>query len=89
MRPQDVLHLVGERGDALPGDEEGAHVEQVEEDLVAVAEGRAEVLVARAAARAQLLGTEHPLHQDHVVVCEGKRFFWSRKNTDGFLNMDA
>lgn len=69
MGAQQILHLVGQRGDVLPRDEEGRGVEQVQEDLVPVAESRAKVLVTGRAARAQLLGAEHPLHQQDVVIC--------------------
>ena len=34
MRPQDGLHLDGERRDSSAGDEEGGRVEQVDEHLV-------------------------------------------------------
>ena len=41
VSPEHGLHLVGERRDHVPRDEEGGHVEEVEEDLVAVAQGGA------------------------------------------------
>ena len=34
VRPQDGLHLVGERRDVLAGDEEGGRVEEVDENLI-------------------------------------------------------
>ena len=39
------LHFIGERRDHVPRDEEGGHVEEVKEDLVAVAQCRSEVAV--------------------------------------------
>jgi hypothetical protein len=39
------LHLIGERRDHVPRDEEGGHVEEVEEDLVAVAQCGSEVTI--------------------------------------------
>ena len=33
MRPQDGLHLLRERRDAIAGDEEGGRVEQIDENL--------------------------------------------------------
>ena len=34
VRPQDGLHLDGERRDSSAGDEEGGRVEQVDENLI-------------------------------------------------------
>ena len=33
MRPQDGLHLLRKRRDAIAGDEEGGRVEQIDENL--------------------------------------------------------
>ena len=67
VSPEHGLHLVGERRDHVPGDEEGGHVEEVEEDLVPVAQGRTKVAVAGGTAGAELLRSQHPLNHDHVV----------------------
>ena len=67
--PQHGLHLVRQRRDHVSRDEERGHVEQVQEDLVPVAEGRPQVAVAGGASGAQLLGSQHPLNHDDVVGC--------------------
>ena len=72
MSSEEGLHVVRERGDIFPGDQEGGNVEQVDEDLVAVAECGAEVLVARGSPGTELLGTQLPLDQQDVVVCGRK-----------------
>ena len=45
MSSEHGLHLIGKRWDHVPRDEEGGHVEEVEEDLVAVAQRGSEVAV--------------------------------------------
>ena len=69
MGSEHGLHLVGERRDHVPRDEEGGHVEEVKEDLVAVAQGGAKVAVSGGAAGAQLLRAQHPLNHDNVIGC--------------------
>ncbi len=84
MRPEHDLHVAGERGDVLPGDEEGGRVEEVEEDLVAVGEGGPQVLIPARPARAQLLRAKHALHQVHVVVY-GEKVNKCRNDSRGCL----
>jgi hypothetical protein len=67
VSPEHGLHLVGEGRDHVPGDEEGGHVEQVEEDLVPVAQRRTKVAVAGRAAGTELLRSQHSLNHDDVV----------------------
>lgn len=45
MRPQHGAHLVRQRWNHVPGDEERRHVEQVQEDLVTVTQCGAKVTV--------------------------------------------
>ncbi len=44
--PQHRAHLVRQRRDQIPGDEERRHVEQVQEDLVTIAQSGSKVTVA-------------------------------------------
>ena len=45
MCSEHGFHFIGERRDHVSRDEEGGHVEEVEEDLVAVAQCGSEVAV--------------------------------------------
>lgn len=45
MSSEHCLHLIGQRRDHVPRDEEGGHVEEVEKDLVAVAQRGSEVAI--------------------------------------------
>ena len=67
MCPEHRLHLVCERWDHVPRDEEGGHVEQVQEDLVPVAQRRSQVAVSGRTTCAKLLRSEHSLNHDHVI----------------------
>ena len=69
MSSQHRFHRVRERWNHVPRDQEGRHVEQVQEDLVPVAQGRPEVAVASGATCAQLLRPEHPMDHDDMISC--------------------
>ncbi len=70
VSPEHGLHLVGEGRDHVPGDEEGGHVEQVEEDLVPVTQRRTKVAVTGRATGTELLRSQHSLNHDDVVGWE-------------------
>ena len=67
MGPELLFHLICERRDLLLGDEECWDIEEIQEDLVAVAESRAKVEVSRGATGAQLLGSKLPLDQENMI----------------------
>ena len=67
MRSEHCLHLVCEWWNHVPGDEEGGHIKQVQEDLVPIAQRRSQIAVSGRTASAELLRSEHSLNHDHVI----------------------
>ena len=68
MSPKHRFHSVCKRWYVFPGNEESGRVEEVQKNLVSVTHGGTEILIAGGTTSTKLLGAQHSLYQNDMVI---------------------